>query len=148
MSGEHSPAENGALIAKIDALNTNVTRLTVSTDRLIEQFGRVGILETNHQNQSQAIERAFAAIEKLQGTLEDHVEEDRRQHEKYDQRIWMASGFCLAVIFFWSVAGYRINAVIDEQIKTISEMRVHLSEDKVKTSDDVRMVHREGEPRK
>ena len=140
-SGVHmsDSTEISALKVEVASLSQHVIRLADSTDRLVGQFERVGILETNHSHQTQAVERAFGEIKELQRAFE----ENDKEHKTYNKWVWLTNGFVLAVVAFWAVIGYHIEKMVDKQMEALADMRIHLNEDKIKTPEDVRNIHKD-----
>jgi len=134
--------QGGSLQAKLDALNQNMARLTDVVDENTKALSRLAVLEVSHTNSNAAIERAFKAIAKTQEALEDHVRKNEEQHHGYDKWLYTATGFCVAISVFWSVAGYRVNNAIDDVTKAVVEMRMHIHDDEVTTLEQVRAAQR------
>lgn len=137
---EHNLDGVSTLQVQLDALNDNVQRLTYVVDENTKALSRLAVLEVNHNNSNAAIERAFKAIQETRDDLADHIRKDEAQHHGYDKWIWMASGFVFAISVFWSVVGYRINGIIDETTKAVTEMRMHIHDDKITSPDQVRAI--------
>lgn len=132
--------QGGTLQARLDALNNNVERLTNVVDENTKALSRLAVLEVNHSNSDKAIDRAFKAIIKNQEELEEFISKQSDSNGKYDRWIYTVSGFVVAITAFWSVAGYRINAVIDDQMKAVTEMRMHIHDDKITNPEQVRSL--------
>jgi hypothetical protein len=132
--------QGGTLQAKLDALNSNVERLTTVVDENTKALSRLAVLEVNHNNSNAAIERAFKSIEKSQRELEEHIKIDESAHHGYDKWLYTATGFVIAISVFWSAVGYRVNAIIDDQVKAVAEMRMHIHDDKVTSPEQVRAI--------
>ena len=128
------------LRSEIKALSENVVRLTSVVDENTKQLNRLAVLEDNHTHHSQALGRAFSNIETMQTEIKDNFTTNAKEHNIYFKYMWMAIGFCMALTCMWSLFGYRINQQMDEQMKIIAEMRVHLVTDKITNDRDVREV--------
>lgn len=124
------------LETKLETLTDSISALNKSVEKNNEKLERLAVLEVSHNNSSKAIERAFAAIEKLEQAVNTHIEIDTNAHKGYDKWIWMSVGFCSAISVMWSIVGYRMNAMIDDTVKTAAEMRIHMREDKTLSSSD------------
>lgn len=136
----HPPVPLGELRVEIRTLSDNVAKLTAVVDENTRQLNRLAVLETNHNHQGEALGRAFKDVEALQKEFYDHVKSNDNEHKGYSKYVWITTGFCLAVSVLWTVVGYRINAQVDEMMKTMAEVRVHLVSDKINTEEDVRKV--------
>lgn len=146
--------EVAALSHQIKTLSVSVERLINANERLITQFERVGILEEKHTHHDASIGRAFKELGKLRDDFILHEKDTRawaegllatneKDHKFFNKALWIAVGFCTATTVFWSVFGYHIERVVDEQARAIGEARMHVYEDKIKSSDDVRAVLKE-----
>lgn len=129
------------LEVKIENLTSSISRLNRSIEQNNEKLERLAVLEVSHSNSNAAIERAFSAISKVETTMMAHIAENEKEHSGYNKWIWTAVGFCSAITMMWTVVGYRLVAVIDDQSKTTSEMTLHLREDKIKDSGDLLKFH-------
>ena len=125
------------LQAEIKALSENVSRLNASVEKNNEKLERIGILEVSHNHQDKAIERAFLAIQTIERVVEAHLDSNNKEHATYNKWIYMAAGFCAAMSILWTVVGYRMNAMIDEQISAVQEMKYHVRTDEVTKHTDV-----------
>lgn len=125
------------LQAEIKALSENVSRLNASVEKNNEKLERIGILEVSHNHQDKAIERAFLAIQTIERVVEAHLESNNKEHAQYNKWIYMAAGFCFAMSVLWTVVGYRMNAMIDEQISAVQEMKYHVRADEITKHTDV-----------
>ena len=128
------------LRSEIRSLSENVVRLTSVVDENTKQLNRLAVLENNHAHHSQALGRAFSNIETMQTEIKDNFTANAKEHNIYFKYMWMATGFCMALTCMWSLFGYRINQQMDELMKIIAEMRVHLVTDKITNDRDVREV--------
>lgn len=126
-----------ALESAINSLMQEVKRLTQTVERNNEKLERLSALESNHNNTSQALERAFSAIEELEGKVDDAVKSNGTDHKTYDKYIWMCVGFVTAISVIWSVVGYRMNAMIDKTVESVIRMEQHIAMDKVMNQSDV-----------
>lgn len=129
------------LEVKIENLTNSISQLNRSVEQNNEKLERLAVLEVSHNNSNAAIERAFTAISKVESTMVAHIEENEKQHSGYNKWIWIAVGFCSAITMMWTVVGYRLVAVIDDQSRTNAEMTLHLREDKIKDSGDLLKFH-------
>lgn len=145
---------------KFDSLNGNIERLAVVTDRLTKAFERVAVLEERQATHAAATTRAFTEIEKLQAAALEADKKNLREieklelaaseiekrngkdHDAFKRYIYLASGFVIACVAFWSVFGYHIQKVIERQDEAIFEMIAHTREDRVKSAEDVRVIIR------
>lgn len=125
------------LQAEIKALSDNVNRLNASIEKNSEKLERIGILEVSHSHQDKAIERAFLAISTIERVVEAHLESNNKEHAQYNKWLYMAVGFCFAMSVLWTVVGYRMNAMIDEQISAVQEMKYHVRTDEITKHTDV-----------
>lgn len=126
------------LRSEIKALSENVVRLTSVVDENTKQLNKLAVLENNHAHHSQALARAFSNIETMETEIKDNFNTNAKEHSVYFKYVWMAVGFCTALTCMWTLFGYRINAQMDEQMKIIAEMRIHMVTDKVVNERDVR----------
>ena len=126
------------LRSEIKALSENVVRLTSVVDENTKQLNRLAVLENNHAHHSQALGRVFSNIETMQTEIKENFNSNAKEHSVYFKHVWMAVGFCTALTCMWTLFGYRINAQMDEQMKIIAEMRIHMVTDKVVNERDVR----------
>lgn len=131
------------LEVKIENLTLGIATLNRSVEQNNEKLERLAVLEVSHNNSNAAIERAFAAVTKVEAGLLAHITDNERAHHVYDKWIWVAVGFCAAVSILWTLVGYRMNAMIDEQVRAVQQMQVHILEDKVRTPEDVSRIHAE-----
>lgn len=129
-----------ALESAINSLMQEVKRLTSTVERNNEKLERLSALESNHNNQSQAIDRAFTAIEELEGRVDEAVKANSGDHKNYDKYIWMCVGFVTAISVVWTVVGYRMNSMIDKTIESVARMELHIAQDKVTTERDVHSI--------
>lgn len=125
------------LQAEIKALSENVSRLNASIEKNSEKLERIGILEVSHSHQDKAIERAFLAIQTIERVVEAHLDSNNREHAIYNKWIYMAAGFCFAMSILWTVVGYRMNSMIDDQIAAVQEMKYHVRTDEITKHQDV-----------
>lgn len=132
------PTEKIATLqSEVKTLTEAVRELTLSMQKNNERLERLAILEVSHNNSNSAIERAFEAIKEVeQSELERHVQ-NGKDHKAYDKAIWSSLGFCLAVTVFWTIFGISARNTMDEVVKTSTEMRFHLLQDKVISDADV-----------
>lgn len=128
------------LETKLENLTFSISALTSSVERNNEKLERLAVLEVAHNNSDKAIERAFIAITKVEKSVDDLIKVNADDHGTYNKWIWVVTGFCVAISIMWTVVGYRMNSLIDDQIKSVVEMRMHISEDKIKTPLDVKGV--------
>lgn len=129
------------LEVKIENLTSSISQLNRSVEQNNEKLERLAVLEVSHNNSNAAIERAFAAISKVESSLVAHVRANEIEHNGYNKWVWMAVGFCVAVSLLWTVVGYRMNTVIDDIVKASADMRMHIHEDKIKDSSDLLKFH-------
>lgn len=129
-----------ALEAAINSLSSQVQRLTVTVEKNNEKLERLSALETNHANTSTGLERAFRAIEDIQGRVDDAVSANQIEHKGYDRWVYMAVGFATAISVVWSVLGYRMNAMIDKTMESVARMEMHIAQDRVMSAQDVRQA--------
>lgn len=125
------------LETKIESLTASISALTQSVEKNNEKLERLAVLEVAHNNTDKALDRAFSAIKAAETALSDHIEKNAIQHEGYSKWIWVAVGFCSAISVMWTVVGYRMNAMIDDQVRAVAEMRMHIHDDKIKDPADV-----------
>lgn len=137
-------ATNDVLEVQLRTLNQNVAHVMTAIDEMRDELKKIGVLEVNHSHQEAATKRAFDQIEKVEKAHLDRVAKDNEAHAKYDRTIAFAAGVVLAVSAFWTVFGVRMNNAIDEVVRTSLEMRIHMSEDKVKGAEDVHRAMRSG----
>lgn len=129
------------LEVKIENLTSSISQLNRSVEQNNEKLERLAVLEASHNNSSKAIERAFVAIAKIESVVEAHASNNEAAHEGYNRWIWMAVGFCSAVSILWTVVGYRMNSMIDEQLKATVEMKMHIHDDKIKDIGDIHRLN-------
>lgn len=129
------------LETKLEMLTDSISTLNQSVEKNNEKLERLSVLEVSHNNSSKAIERAFTAIAKLETAVDTHIKLDTDAHKSYDKWIWMSVGFCSAISIMWSIVGYRMNAIIDDSVKAVSEMRLHIHDDKIKDFSDIQKVY-------
>lgn len=129
------------LEVKLENLTNSISQLNRSVEQNNEKLERLAVLEVSHNNSNAAIERAFAAISKVESSLVAHVAANEREHTGYNKWIWMAVGFCTAVTLLWTIVGYRMNGVIDDIVKASADMRMHIHDDKIKDSSDLLKFH-------
>jgi hypothetical protein len=141
-SSQERRMEDSALRAEIRALNNNVARLTDVVDENTKQLARLAVIENDSTHHGQSLERAFGEIATTRKVLEEALKASDTKHREYDRWIYTVIGFVTAVCMFWTVAGYRLNAIIDDQIKAAAEMRLHIHDDKVTTPEQVREIER------
>jgi hypothetical protein len=111
---------------KMEALTSSISALTRSVEANNEKLERLALLEVAHNNSNDAIKRAFEAIEAIRAEAKVDRKENSTEHYTYNKWMWIAIGFTSAVSVAWSVVGYRINAMLDDQSKTVVEMKNHL----------------------
>ena len=128
------------LETKLENLTFSISALTSSVERNNEKLERLAVLEVAQNNSDKAIERAFIAITKVEKSVDDLIKVNADDHGTYNKWIWVVTGFCVAISIMWTVVGYRMNSLIDDQIKSVVEMRMHISEDKIKTPLDVKSI--------
>lgn len=133
-----------ALESAINSLMQEVKRLTLTVERNNEKLERLSALESSHSNTSQALDRAFTAIEELESKVDDAVKSNGTDHKTYDKYIWMCVGFVTAISVVWSVVGYRMNAMIDKTVESVIRMEQHIALDKVMNQTDVLHPSTEG----
>jgi len=129
------------LETKLEMLTDSISMLNQSVEKNNEKLERLSVLEVSHNNSSKAIERAFTAIAKLEEAVDTHIKLDTAAHRGYDKWIWMSVGFCSAISLMWSVVGYRMNAIIDDSMKAVTEMRMHIHDDKIKDIGDLQKIY-------
>lgn len=128
------------LEVKIENLTSSISQLNRSVEQNNEKLERLAVLEVSHNNSSKAIERAFVAISKVETVLESHIASNNKVHDGYNRWIWTAVGFCSAVSVLWTIVGYRMNSMIDEQLRATVEMRMHIHDDKIKDLSDIQRL--------
>lgn len=126
-----------ALEVRLENLTASISALTQSVEKNNEKLERLAILEVSHNNSNSAIARAFGEITSLEKHFNERLEMNDEAHQGYNKWIWLAVGFCSAISIVWTVVGYRMNAMIDEQIKSSAEMRMHIHDDEIKKPADV-----------
>jgi len=104
-----------------------LARIEAKMDIMMAQISKVALLENNHDHQAEAVGRAFKDLDKMTTKVAAH-----------DRAVYIAMGFIVAMSVFWTVMGYRINGQIDETIKAVSEMRSHISADKITSDEDAK----------
>lgn len=140
----HDSAAIATLETRLENLTTSISNLTQSVERNNEKLERLSVLEVSHNNAEKAIERAFGAVEKVEALLAAHVQANNDKHAMYDKWIWVAVGFCSAISIMWTIVGYRMNALIDDQMRAVTEMRMHIHDDKIKDASDLNRIIQNG----
>ena len=128
------------LQAEIKALNDNVVRLTSGVDENTKQLSRLAVLENDYSHQSSALGRAFSEIEQLRSDITDKESKNDSDHSVYFKYIWISTGFCIAVSIMWTLVGYRVNSQIDETVKTVHKMGIHIASDKITSEADLKGI--------
>ena len=103
-----------------------LARIEAKMDIMMAQISKVALLESNHDHQAAAVGRAFGELEKMAGKVASH-----------DRAVYLAMGFIAAMSVFWTVMGYRINAQIDDVVRSVAEMKAHVAADKILNADDI-----------
>lgn len=140
----------------LQTLSDNVANLAIEVRKNTEQLSRLAVLEANHNNASQAIDRAFKSIERLEAKLEaneksrtDLEEKNQVEHRTLEKWIWTVSGAAIAVSILWTVFGAYVNDMIRENQKAVSEFRYHIASDKLVAPEDaVKAFDHQGRDRK
>lgn len=122
---------------QLRTLNQNITHVMDAVDEMRDELKKISVLEVNHTHQSEALGRAFSDIKAVKEAHEARVIKDNEAHARYDKTVAFAAGVVMAVSVFWTIFGVRMNAAIDDVIKTSMEMRIHMTEDKIKSIEDV-----------
>lgn len=125
---------------KLESLNTAISALTASVEKNNEKLERLAVLEVSHRNSDEAIDRAFTAIREVKDSVISLAASNTTEHKTYDKWLYIAIGFCVAVSTMWTLVGYRVNTLIDEQVKVTAEMKLHIHDDKIKSLEDVQRV--------
>lgn len=137
------PTEKIATLqSEVKTLTEAVRELTISMHKNNERLERLAVLEVSHNNSNHAIERAFEAIKTIEQSETDRHRANEQAHRMYDKAIWSTLGFCFAVTLFWTVFGVGAKNTMDEVVKSVAEMRVHISQDKVISDNDVFKIHK------
>lgn len=129
-----------ALESAINSLMQEVKRLTSTVEKNNEKLERLSVLESRHNNTSQALDRAFSAIEALEQRVDSEVKLNGGDHKNYDKYIWMCVGFVTAISVVWTAVGYRLNSIIDKTVESVARMELHIAQDKVTTERDVKVI--------
>lgn len=152
MAGEVEIAQAMArLEATSSTLTGQVTKLTEAVERNNEKLERLAVLESSHATTISAVDRAFDAIkaaksasEKVEADLSVKIDriasEADAKYQHYDKYLWLAVGFITCVSVVWSVLGYRMLDGLDDASQKISRFELHVAQDKVMSTDDVRGV--------
>lgn len=135
-------AQIATLQTEVKSLTEAVRALTASMQKNNERLERLAVLEALHTNSNHAIERAFQAIEKLEELGALRIAENEKAHKNYDRTIWVMTGFCLAVSIFWTVFGIRVSNTLEETMKSNTELKLHLGQDKIMSEIDVFKIHK------
>lgn len=125
--------EIATLETKLENLTNSIAALTATVKENNEKLERLAVLEVAHNNSSKD-------ITDLKKELRSHIERDDQDHKTYDKWIWIVTGFCAAISILWTVVGYRMNAMIDEQVSAAAEMKLHIREDKIKDISDLQKI--------
>lgn len=123
---------------EVHALTRSMETMTSTMERVTEKLERLVAMEVLVQGNEQAINRAFAEISTVNRDRKEDRERVEKKHGSYDKSLNVAIGFMLAVSVFWTVTGYRLNSIIDDQVQVSAEMRRHIIDDRIKTPEDVR----------
>jgi len=152
---ENAQATLATLQAEIRALCENVQRLSNVVEQNTAQLSKLAVLEEKHNNQSQALDRAFASVRHLEEDMTQHGKDDVVVHDKlaaqtealktdialqlkevkeandkdhkwYDRAINISLGFMLAVSVGWTIFGFRLQHGMDEFDSTRLEMLIYL----------------------
>ena len=141
---ENAQATLATLQAEIRALCDNVARLSNVVEQNTAQLSKLAVLEEKHNNQSAAIDRAFAAVRRIDDTIVQHGKDDvvahaelskhtdalkeqnAKEHKAYDKAIYLSIGVVMAVSVFWTLFGVRINNAIEGVMVTATEMQVYM----------------------
>lgn len=132
-------------------LADQVSKLTATVERNNEKLERIAVFEVSLSSTNAAIERAFGAIGKTREELESSRNEiservdvletqTMQKHSTYDKYMWTCVGFATAVSLVWSAFGYRLNTMLDNVGDRMARFDLHVAQDKILTSDDVRQV--------
>lgn len=137
------PTEKIATLqSEVKTLTEAVRELTISMQKNNERLERLAVLEVSHNNSNHAIERAFESIKAVERGEAERHRANEQAHKMYDKAIWSTLGFCLAVTIFWSVFGVGAKNTMDEVVKSVAEMRVHISQDKITSENDVFKIYK------
>jgi len=137
------PTEKIATLqSEVKTLTEAVRELTLSMQKNNERLERLAVLEVSHNNSNSAISRAFEALKAHEVSADARHTENERAHRSYDKAIWSAVGFTAAVTVFWTIFGVGAKNTIDDVVKSVAEMRVHVNQDKILTENDVLKIHR------
>jgi hypothetical protein len=138
---------DGAAIARLEATMVNladqVGRLTGAVDENNKQLGRLSVLEERNATTAQALDRAFEAIKGVKDDATALKTKVEAKHAHYDKYIWMAVGFITCVSVAWTVVGYSVNQSIQRTAEKIGRYDLHLAQDKILVTDDVRAIIRD-----
>ena len=135
-------AQIATIQTEVKSLTEAVRALTASMQKNNERLERLAVLEALHTNSNHAIERAFQAIEKIEELGALRIAENEKAHKNYDRTIWVMTGFCLAVSIFWTVFGIRVSNTLEETMKSNTELKLHLGQDKIMSEIDVFQIHK------
>ena len=132
----------GVLRAEFKSLADGVDGMRQDIRAMSGKLERIAIIEERYNNQNQALERAFAAIQNLRDEHDSHLEDALAKRAGYDKAIWIATGFILAVSVGWTLFGVYVTDTVRETYKLTSQMQVHMQSDEVTRMEQVREVHK------
>jgi hypothetical protein len=133
-----------ALKVEIRTLCENVSRLSTVVEQNTAQLSKLAVLEEKHNNQSAALDRAFASVRKIEDAMDQHAKDDvvihaeiakhtvevaegnAKEHKAYDKYIYLCIGFIMAVSVFWTLFGVRINNAVEGVVATSTEMQIYM----------------------
>lgn len=133
--------EMEVLQVEIRNMAENIAHMRRSIDGMTEELKKISVLEEKHSHQSQSLGRAFADIEKLENALSDHQAQMTKDHEGVKRVIWFGTGFLFAISVLWTVFGVYLADTVRDTMKGVSEMRNHITMDRVMTPEQVREIY-------
>lgn len=134
------------LTSLFGSLNDNITALREEVGRLAQEMRKINVLEERDTTRREELGRAFNAIKELDDRLDKHEKCATEEHRTIDRWRNIIAGGCIVISIMWTVFG----AYAMESIKNSSsllaavntKLEIHIQEDKVKNSDDVRSIHK------
>ena len=124
------PCMQGERLATLEnqynSMTDTLSRLETKLDAIAISLAKVAVLETKHDNQNGALERAFTAINKLEATQSGH-----------NKFIWMTTGGAIVLSVMWTMFGGWLMSQMADTRNAVAEMRSHIASDKLTSVDDL-----------
>lgn len=134
MSNEETGIE--VLRSELRNMSDNIVLMRHSIDEMNSELKKIGVLELKHSIQEKS-------LEEVQEKEEQYQAKNMDDHRKYDKFMWVSTGFIMAISVGWTVLGVYIADSIKDTIKSVSEVKAHMANDRLTDPEEVRKLIKE-----